>query len=614
MLGLLGNKFLAAGLSGLFLAVWPVSCFNDNGAQTLLTVKSQNWYYLDDLLISKVGRPGDSIDGVELAPLGPTVGDLTNFGPLTTDDNGEVNVYYATLDASWSLGVSLNPYCLDNVHYNPPMAVASQVTSVDLYPDSNNYAEHTFHCDLIKVPEPEDVNPGFSTNASHPGTITVASTQALTSTYGMPMLRIYGNDNAGPVVVETATSISSDGMHATFPYPLVNGQVLPPDLYSWVLINQGPSGHELAGNDFMAIGKADTTDYSDPFGVAALTFAQSGQSCRLEAGNPERVVCTPQPSILEHYPIVTEYDMGQVKFNGNTMDVGSNPTVVRAYNVTTNRENIGSFGGYISTTQAQDAIITNTGSNTVSVLDLPTKTTVATIPVGTEPVDVQVSPDNSTAYVVNYASKTLSVISLASNTVTNTVSLPGSPTSISLDDNGHAWIGGVGFIDEVNLSNLSVVSSKQTSDTITGLAFSSGQNQLLTSIAPTSTSTLTGAFFKPSSSYTQSATISGSGAYSDYQNSILGSQLTLPSELSTGVLISSKMNNLFGVTASGSNINVVELYTGKTLLTGEAPGVIRGMAVGADDGVVYLTVPSSNEVISVDIPAPPVADPSATQD
>lgn len=612
MLGLLGNKLMAAGISGLFLLVWPTSCFNST--ETQLTVKSQTWYYLNDILLKKVGRPGDTIYGNFVSPLTDPIGDVTGFGPLTTNDDGVVTVSDAELNSYWYLQVDLNPYCPDNVHYNPPMLIPGQAGTFALEADGNNDAEFTFHCDVLDFPNPEDVNPGFTTNVSYPNTITVASTLSLTSTYGMPMLRIYGNDNAGPVVVETATSISSDGMHATFPYPLINGQVLPPNLYSWVLINQGPAGHVLAGNDFMAVGHADTTDYSDPFGVAALTFSQTGQSCHLVAGNPERIVCTKLTPILEHYPIVTQYNLGQVKYDGNVVEVGSEPTVVRAYNVSTVAKSIGGFGSVISTTQAQNAIITNTGSNTVSVLNLPEEMTVATIPVGSEPVDVQVSPDNTTAYVVNYGSKSMSVISLATDAVTNTVSLPGSPTSISLDGNGHAWIGGVDFIDEINLSNLSVASSTQTSDTITGLAYSMGQSQLLTSIAPTSTSMQTGAAFKPSSSYTRTATISGSGAYSDYQNSILSSQLTLPSQLSTGVLVSTKMNNLFGVTASGSTLNVVELYSGKTLLTGQAPGVIRGMAVDSDEGVVYLTVPSSNEVISVDIPAPPVVDPSATQD
>ena len=51
---------------------------------------------------------------------------------------------------------------------------------------------------------------------------------------------------------------------------------------------------------------------------------------------------------------------------------------------------------------AQTAYITNYYSNNVSVINVTTNTVTATIPVGTEPYGVSVSPDGSTVYVSNF--------------------------------------------------------------------------------------------------------------------------------------------------------------------------------------------------------------------
>ena len=56
------------------------------------------------------------------------------------------------------------------------------------------------------------------------------------------------------------------------------------------------------------------------------------------------------------------------------------------------------------------AYVTNTASNSVSVIDTATNTVIATIGVGTDPPQVTVSPDGTRAYVTNTGSSTVSVI------------------------------------------------------------------------------------------------------------------------------------------------------------------------------------------------------------
>jgi YVTN family beta-propeller protein len=59
---------------------------------------------------------------------------------------------------------------------------------------------------------------------------------------------------------------------------------------------------------------------------------------------------------------------------------------------------------------AQNAYITNSASDTVSVISTATNTVIATIPVGTLPDGVVVTPDGSKVYVTNSTANTVSVI------------------------------------------------------------------------------------------------------------------------------------------------------------------------------------------------------------
>jgi len=77
------------------------------------------------------------------------------------------------------------------------------------------------------------------------------------------------------------------------------------------------------------------------------------------------------------------------------------------------------------------AYVTNSGSNSVSVIAVATNTVVQTIPVGAAPRWVAVSPNSSLAYVSNSGSGTVSVISVASNTVTATIPVGSSPFGVA---------------------------------------------------------------------------------------------------------------------------------------------------------------------------------------
>jgi YVTN family beta-propeller protein len=90
------------------------------------------------------------------------------------------------------------------------------------------------------------------------------------------------------------------------------------------------------------------------------------------------------------------------------------------------------LGGVCSATvvQAQfSAYVTNRNSNTVSVLDTATNTVSATVPVGSQPIGVAVSPNGAFVYVANLVSNTVSVIDVATNTVSATVPVGSEPSA-----------------------------------------------------------------------------------------------------------------------------------------------------------------------------------------
>ncbi len=84
------------------------------------------------------------------------------------------------------------------------------------------------------------------------------------------------------------------------------------------------------------------------------------------------------------------------------------------------------------------AYVTNENSNTVSVIDTPTNTVVATVPVGIVPVSVAVTPDGTHAYVTNAGPPgSVSVIETASNTVVATIAFPvGRTSAIAITPDG----------------------------------------------------------------------------------------------------------------------------------------------------------------------------------
>lgn len=140
-----------------------------------------------------------------------------------------------------------------------------------------------------------------------PQTLTLGSEVPFTTTNGMPLLYIY-NESGALVSTETATSISSDGSQATFPFP----SSLPQSGYSLAVANQiNSSGtFQTVGTNLLSIVGSQTIA-GNPFGIAAGGLYTS------TSYNP--------------IPIMSLYSQGQVLIGNTPVTVGTNPTAIAVY-------------------------------------------------------------------------------------------------------------------------------------------------------------------------------------------------------------------------------------------------------------------------------------------
>jgi len=82
------------------------------------------------------------------------------------------------------------------------------------------------------------------------------------------------------------------------------------------------------------------------------------------------------------------------------------------------------------------AYVTNIFTDTVSVIDTVTNSELTTIPVGSRPIAVAVTPNGTRAYVANQNASSVSVINTFSNTVIETISVGLGPSGVAITPNG----------------------------------------------------------------------------------------------------------------------------------------------------------------------------------
>ncbi len=221
---------------------------------------------------------------------------------------------------------------------------------------------------------------------------------------------------------------------------------------------------------------------------------------------------------------------------------------------------------------------------------------------------VALNPASTYAYVPSYGNGTLAEISLSSNAVTRTATGLTGAQSAALDPSGdYVWVGGANYLYKVSLSTFMIVQRVAVSGSVTSLAASNAQNELVYTLVQnccTSSSAYAANELALSSllvegSYAD-ATAEPFAAYT--MNGTLPSAASLPQATA---VVSARFSNGMGASSTPTGFVIYDLIGHQQIMTGTTATPVRGIAADPDCMFVYLTLPDSNEYISVPLESAP---------
>ncbi len=99
---------------------------------------------------------------------------------------------------------------------------------------------------------------------------------------------------------------------------------------------------------------------------------------------------------------------------------------------------VGAMAGTVLGQCDNQAYITNTADDTISVIDTLTRTVIETIPAGSSPSSVAVHPDGRTVYVINNDS-TVSVVDTFTNAIVDTIAVSRLRGAVVTPDGSELW-------------------------------------------------------------------------------------------------------------------------------------------------------------------------------
>ncbi|MDE3056179.1 MAG: beta-propeller fold lactonase family protein [Verrucomicrobiota bacterium] len=121
---------------------------------------------------------------------------------------------------------------------------------------------------------------------------------------------------------------------------------------------------------------------------------------------------------------------------------------------------------------AAELYVANNGSNNVSVINSLTNRVTATLPVGTAPLGVAMTPDGSYAYVANYIDNNISVIDASANKVIGTVAVGRNPWGVATTaDGAYAYVvnNGSNSISVIDTTTNAVIGTVPSGDSPRGI-------------------------------------------------------------------------------------------------------------------------------------------------
>jgi YVTN family beta-propeller protein len=467
------------------------------------------------------------------------------------------------------------------------------------------------YIDCIQYSVPE-ASSRFDILGSLPSSITLSSVAPFVTQYGQPQMYVY--DGTGTLVTQVgASSVEAGGASATFPFPSSLGQ----NAYGIAVVNQtGGGGVQPASYNLLSIASSQTIA-GNPFGVSVGGQTDITVTCVYVPTPPYggHNQCT-STSTYVSVPVVSLYSAGQVLIGGAAVNVGPNPTAVVAYPSNT----ITTTNGNVTITKAgwTRALVANSGSDTVTILDIVNDVPLATVTVGQQPVALAVASNGSTGYVANYTDSTVTQVNLTSDTATATVAVGGHPTSVALTAAGILWVGGAGFLTEINTANMSVVGTESVSGkTIVSLGYSDAYNELAVSSVDTSGNVyveeVAASTFQAGAAYAPVASqaVSSVGTYLNpvTNTEVQGYTATLATA-STSIINTYQpgappivvQDGWAVITATPTGFTITDVSGNIVLVSQTTPSPITAIAVDPNLNIAYLTMPDSNILLTVPLP------------
>ena len=432
----------------------------------------------------------------------------------------------------------------------------------------------------------------FALSNSLPATITVSAPN-LTTTYGMPQLLAIDRFLNLKTTVN-ATSVAADGSNATFPFPagLSNG------MYMFAVKNlNGTNLFNIVDETHFSIGGENTL--SSAFGVDAAETTTKTLTCVLVN---YKLYCSWSLPTDTPTPIFTQYYSSQVSYAGHVIPVGTQPVAVKLYGTYTTSQKSGNTTTY--TYSPANAIVVNSGSNSVSILNLYTFSVAANIAVGSQPLSVTLNSAGTYAYVPNYGSGTLSEINLSTLAVSRTVPIASGVQSVAMDPSGnYVWVGGNNYLYQVSLSSFAVVGSYAVNGSVTSLAASNAQNKLAyTLVQNCCSSSSTYAANEVAISSLSNTTAFSRTSASPYAQYTMNGTLPSAAVVPQATTVSSQFGNGLAASSTPTGFVVYDIVSNQPLMSGNTPTPVRGIASDPDNRVVYFTLPDSNEYLAVPLP------------
>jgi hypothetical protein len=591
-----------AALSAAIMCLSAFSCGGSRGNEplTVLHLFSQDAFFENGILISAVPRPSQRVAGHLISPLPGSQGNVTSFDGRTSLA-GRFLVDNAVLPGHWFAAIFWEPDCLNGE------------TSIEADIQPTN--DIIFVCNFIFEPIGFGTNDArFVLSGSTPATMTAGSTQPLTAAGGLPHMEVFDR-NGNQVSDLTAIAVSSDGTKATFGFPKQSsGAALVPDMYSAAIVNQtSPAVFHNAGPNYFVIGA--TSSYPGAFGVDAAdvtsttTITCPGTGLAVASPTTVAVPILPPPCKPQSFrttmskPLVTEYYANQVSYFGRLMPVGTRPVAIKAY-------------GHASVVDSNDgdtiqshtgparAIVVNSGSNNITVLDLTKYLIAVNIPVGIQPMAVTLNSGATMAYVASAGSGTVSEIDLTSLSVTRTAAVGAGAQSIATDPSGSAvWVGGSGYLKKVSLSTFTVVATQTINGSVNSLAASSGQNSLAYTVVAnccgTSSSFVANEMSLGGSFAPTAYTLSSAMSYATFtMNGTLPAGPVVPG----ATQVSAQFGNGLAASATPTGFVIYDLVSHNEFLRVNTSTPVRGIASDPNNWEAYFTLPDSNQIITVPLP------------